>query len=432
MVKYYLKNIYQLFTVFVVSFIQVSDTISVKNMHDMQSSHLSLRYGTSITPTLVRGIIGKLPPHLKIIDPRKFDDEAKMDFAANFFTSRRRSKHLELDGRYPSVSALLGAAEEDLTKLYNWQSKKVIELGYDGLRKYMVKRTTSGTNFHKTVEFLLAELQKNGSISDESCDKALKEKALSENYGYIGSILPVLKKIPKTDWMKLEKATKNHYYCFQGRFDAIVEIEGEPTLVDWKTVSAESYKHDTSSKVNDLKRLYGVPLQVAAYIASVNSDPEYQTMPKIRQGAVVLAYEASLEDQQPVIRPADVVIIRPDDLKEYYKILAEKINSFWWKMMHPKKGDKDINGNINFVFNPALRPPPPKKEEKKPEVIVLEDEVIVDKPIASQEGQNSQEKKEEPLKASKFYAMFESKNNKKATTTEKKDSKTMNKSVFGV
>uniref|UniRef100_A0A914YWN3 PD-(D/E)XK endonuclease-like domain-containing protein n=1 Tax=Panagrolaimus superbus TaxID=310955 RepID=A0A914YWN3_9BILA len=294
----------------------------------------------------------------------------------------------------------------------------------------MVKRTTSGTNFHKTVEFLLSELQKNGNMSDESCNKALNEKALAENHGYIASILPVLKKIPKTDWMKLEKATKNHYYCFQGRFDAIVEIEGEPTLVDWKTVSADSYKHNTTSKVNDLQRLYGVPLQVAAYIASVNTDPDYKTMPKIRQGAVVLAYESVIEDKEPIIKPADVVIIRPDDLKEYYKILAEKLNSFWWKMMHPKKGDKDINGNINFVFNPALRPPASKKVDKKADVIVLEDEVIIDSPTTASEDQKLQEK-EEPQKAAKYYAIFDSKNNKKVASG-KEDDKSNNKAAFGI
>jgi hypothetical protein len=393
------------------------------NEKEMKPSQLSFRYGTSIMPTLVRGVIGKLPPHLNIIDPRKFDDEAKMDFAANLSTSRRRGKHLELDGRYPSVSALLGAAEDDLTKLHKWQADKVLELGYDGLRKYMVKRTQSGTNFHKTIEFLLTELQKTGSISEESEKKAVMEKAEEENRGYIEGIIPFLKTIKKTDWMKLEKATKNHYYCFQGRFDAIIEIEGEPTLVDWKTVSSASYKHHG---VNDLKRLYGVPLQVCAYIACVNTDPDYQAMPKIKQGAVVLAYEDG--------RPAEAVIIRQDDLKEYYKILAEKINSFWWKMLHPRKGDKDRNGNINFVFNPALCPPPSKEDDKKPEIVVLDDEVIIESPTASIEDQKPKEEvTEKPAKTEQYYAIFETKSKKATTTASDGNSNSkVKKSVFGI
>uniref|UniRef100_A0AC35FBQ8 PD-(D/E)XK endonuclease-like domain-containing protein n=1 Tax=Panagrolaimus sp. PS1159 TaxID=55785 RepID=A0AC35FBQ8_9BILA len=356
------------------------------NEKEMKPSQLSFRYGTSIMPTLVRGVIGKLPPHLNIIDPRKFDDEAKMDFAANLSTSRRRGKHLELDGRYPSVSALLGAAEDDLTKLHKWQADKVLELGYDGLRKYM-------------------------------------EKAEEENRGYIEGIIPFLKTIKKTDWMKLEKATKNHYYCFQGRFDAIIEIEGEPTLVDWKTVSSASYKHHG---VNDLKRLYGVPLQVCAYIACVNTDPDYQAMPKIKQGAVVLAYEDG--------RPAEAVIIRQDDLKEYYKTLAEKINSFWWKMLHPRKGDKDRNGNINFVFNPALHPPASKEDNKEPDVVVLDDEVIIDSPTASTEDQKPKEEvTEKPAKTEQYYAIFEAKSKKATTTTSDGNSNSkVKKSVFGV
>ena len=397
------------------------DEMNFEEEKEMKQTQLSFRYGTSIMPTLVRGVIGKLPPHLKIVDPRKFDEEAKMDFAANLLTSRRRGKHLELDGRYPSVSALLGAAEDDLTKLHKWQSDKVLEFGYDGLRKYMVKRTTSGTNFHKTIEFLLTELQKNGSISEESEKKAVMEKAAEENRGYIEGIIPFLRTIRKTDWMKLEKATKNHYYCFQGRFDAIIEIEGEPTLVDWKTVSSASYKHHG---VNDLKRLYGVPLQVCAYIASVNTDPDYQTMPKIKQGAVVLAYEDG--------RPAEAVIIRHDDLKEYYKVLAEKINSFWWKMLHPRKNDKDRNGNVNFVFNPALHTPAPKEDDKKHEVIVLDDEVIIETPKAASEKEEKVKEEESP-KTEKFYPIFEKqfKNTGTTTTAETSNAK-IKKSVFGV
>jgi hypothetical protein len=360
----------------------------------MKPSHLTFRYGTSIMPTLVRGIIGNLPPHLRPIDPKKFDEEAKIDFAANFTTNRRMGKHLEIDGRYPSVSAMLGAAEEDLTKLYNWQSQKVLEMGYDGFRKYMSKRTTSGTNFHKTVEFLMKELQTTGKISDESCNKALMEKAMDENRGYIEGIIPFLKTIPKTDWMKLEKATKNHYYCFQGRFDAIIELEGEPTVADWKTVSTASYKHHG---VNDLRRLYGVPLQVVAYIVSINTDPDYASIPKIKQGAVVLAYEDG--------RPAEAVIIHENELKEYYKILAEKINAFWWKMMHPKKGDKDISGNINFVYNPALRPPPPPPP-KEPQVVEIEDDIIIETPSSQDMKPEIQEEKP---KAEKYYAIFEPK-----------------------
>jgi hypothetical protein len=37
--------------------------------------------------------------------------------------------------------------------------------------------------------------------------------------------------------------------------------------------------------------LYNDPVQVAAYVAAVNSDPAYSFLPPIKRAAIVLAYE---------------------------------------------------------------------------------------------------------------------------------------------
>uniref|UniRef100_A0AC34RQN6 PD-(D/E)XK endonuclease-like domain-containing protein n=1 Tax=Panagrolaimus sp. JU765 TaxID=591449 RepID=A0AC34RQN6_9BILA len=93
--------------------------------------------------------------------------------------------------------------------------------------------------------------------------------------------------------MCMEKKTTNHYYCYQGRFDAIIELDGEPTLVDWKTASAESIK--SVGGENTLENQYGNPIQIVAYISAVNSDPAFENFPKIKRGAIVLTFEDGRE-----------------------------------------------------------------------------------------------------------------------------------------
>lgn len=61
-------------------------------------------------------------------------------------------------------------------------------------------------------------------------------------------------------------------------------------MVDWKTINKESAKNQTAStqKVSDL---YTNPIQIAAYVAAVNSSMLYKDFPVIEDAAVVLAYE---------------------------------------------------------------------------------------------------------------------------------------------
>lgn len=93
--------------------------------------------------------------------------------------------NLELTGRYPSVSAFLGAAESDQTKLFNWQSKQIQEMGYSGFKSYMGKRTKSGTNFHNTIKNLLDGFKKSGKLTDEACRDAVEVGHLNSFYIFL-------------------------------------------------------------------------------------------------------------------------------------------------------------------------------------------------------------------------------------------------------
>lgn len=48
--------------------------------------------------------------------------------------------------------------------------------------------------------------------------------------------------------------------------------------MDWKTSSSGSKKEQSSV----LSTMYNDPLQIAAYIGAVNSDPVYSDLPKVK------------------------------------------------------------------------------------------------------------------------------------------------------
>ena len=162
---------------------------------------------------------------------------------------------------------------------------------------------------------------------------------MEENRGYIEGIIPFLKNIPHRDWMAMEKATKNHYYCFQGRFDAIVEIEWvifnlfnllkqltilevnqhsligkqlavhptnimESMIFDDFTVFHFKLLHILSQSTPIL--IIRTCLELVKYTLSKTVTKAEFTF-QIKQGAVVLAYEDG--------RPAEAVIIHEDELK---------------------------------------------------------------------------------------------------------------------
>jgi genome maintenance exonuclease 1 len=134
--------------------------------------------------------------------------------------------------------------------------------------------------------------------------------------------------------------TSHHALFYRGRFDAIVELNGIPTLVDWKTAKAgeiKSVEEDTA-----LSSLYTNPVQIAAYIGAVNADPRFEHIPTIRQGAVVRAFVDG--------QPADVVIMNEDTIEEYYKQFLNRLNYFWWQL---KNKSPTASGYISFVFNPV-------------------------------------------------------------------------------
>lgn len=72
-------------------------------------------------------------------------------------------------------------------------------------------------------------------------------------------------------------------------------------MVDWKTINALSDK-SMKGTIMRPEDLYNNPVQIAAYVAAVNSNPDGEFVKTcgdelIKQGAVILAFETGQEFQ---------------------------------------------------------------------------------------------------------------------------------------
>lgn len=185
----------------------------------------SFRYGTSLQPTTVKGVISALPSYLAPVDPMKFDEERRRIFSTNFDPQIRMGTQKNSTGRYPSVSAVIGATD-NLEKLFRWQMKMINQMGFAKFKEHSMERMRSGTEFHSKIHQLLKCIVEKGELKDQDSKKIICDNTkFSQNIDYCRGILPFLQKLKKRDWMMMEKSTKNHYYCYQGRFDAIIELE---------------------------------------------------------------------------------------------------------------------------------------------------------------------------------------------------------------
>uniref|UniRef100_A0A914CEA8 PD-(D/E)XK endonuclease-like domain-containing protein n=1 Tax=Acrobeloides nanus TaxID=290746 RepID=A0A914CEA8_9BILA len=303
-----------------------------------------VKYGTVFMQTTAQVI--KCPPWLSLNNPNS--DCTPLE-CSNIFPSERFSPRHPYDGKlYPSISTLLGCTDE-MEKLFRWQYGIVAGITHTGFIRMMKERMNSGKAFHKTIENLLKELKENGQIG-QTDSQILDEKDVKKYkiQPYIECLLPFLRTLKSEDIICLEEKTLHHQLCYNGRYDAILRIDGIPTLVDWKTINALS---DKSMKGTIMRPgdLYNNPVQIAAYVAAVNSNSDGEFVKTcgdelIKQGAVILAFETGQEYQ--------MAQLDADELTKHFDEFKKRVNQFYWKLKNHKPDRR--TGIISFVYNPNL------------------------------------------------------------------------------
>jgi hypothetical protein len=137
-----------------------------------------------------------------------------------------------------------------MENLYRWQIQKIHEEGFDGMHKTVSARKFSGCSLHSCIEYFLKELMEIGEIksSIEEMLKKVKEEQEAERkveegkgdeeskfdeesqddtrlIGYLYAIRQFLVDLKPNPLMRLEEPTYHPMLCYNGRFDAILEIE---------------------------------------------------------------------------------------------------------------------------------------------------------------------------------------------------------------
>jgi len=125
---------------------------------------------------------------------------------------------------------------------------------------------------------------------------------------YWESLQPVLADI---EAVHLVETTVFHYDLgYAGKVDCVVNYQGTPCLVDWKTGDRPK---------GSIERLYDAPLQVAAYCGAVNHRLQEEGV-QVRSARVVVA----LPNQA-----AEVFTFDPETLMGYWEQWQERLALFY-------------------------------------------------------------------------------------------------------
>ncbi|VDN53493.1 unnamed protein product [Dracunculus medinensis] len=291
----------------------------------------TIAYGTRITPTIAKNIIGSFP------------ERSLLDCAQVSFHDVERTSITRLhNGHYPSISAVLGCTQSQ-QQLYWWQLKMIKQLGgLAAFRKYMRERIDLGVRYHSFIQQLLTSWRKDGGNISEIHHRLL-EKLDDGISGYARSASHILFSLQLSNEMRLEQFTTHHRLCYHGRFDAIIRYKDALFLMDWKTSSSGSKKEQSSV----LSTMYNDPLQIAAYIGAVNSDPVYSDLPKIANGAVVVAKESGVcaTVVEMNFREIEFLFGYRQLFQDYWQKWLKCLKKFWGEL----ESRPSSQGTVSFI-----------------------------------------------------------------------------------
>jgi len=201
----------------------------------------------------------------------------------------------------PSVSKVLSATMSEQSKmaLLQWEKHQIAMLGLEGFQKMKSDTFARGHRLHKILENYLEtkQLPLVSHVTDSITQK------------HIISISELVKKLENP--LLLESAVKHPELNYCGIVDSVLKIGDTIALVDWKT--SERVKKTRAS-------LYDAPIQVAAYIGALNSDPRYQELGSICNGAVVVIYNSGL--------PADVHLYSKRQMQGFWGHWCKRLRKY--------------------------------------------------------------------------------------------------------
>ena len=201
----------------------------------------------------------------------------------------------------PSVSRVLAAtmSEQSRATLARWEAEKIALLGSDGFKKYKAELFSRGKTLHSILENFLEtrELPRPSDLDDEVSKR------------HLVSVSRIVRSVERP--LALESAVTHQALGYSGIVDCVAVLGNTVTLIDWKT----------SEKVkNSAAALYDNPLQVAAYVGAINSDPAYESLGTITHGAVVVIYNTGY--------PAMLHTFDQNQLAKYWELWCDRLKMY--------------------------------------------------------------------------------------------------------
>lgn len=183
---------------------------------------------------------------------------------------------LEPSSSLPSVTAILAAtmSQQSRASLAAWQDRMTRQLGEAGFEQHKLDTFARGHTLHRMVETYF----ETGDLPDiaEVGDPVSKLHVISFSAAMDTFTSP----------LAIESAVQHTELGYRGVVDCVARLGDQVVLVDWKTSEREKKRPAD---------LYDNPLQLAAYLGAINSDPRYSGLgANITSAAVCLVHNSGL------------------------------------------------------------------------------------------------------------------------------------------
>lgn len=196
--------------------------------------------------------------------------------------------------QFPSVSTILNITkpQEARQALQKWRDR----LGHDEANRITGNASRRGSSTHKYIrQYLLG--------NETPCPDIIRP--------YWDSLAPVISRIQAV--RLVEGFVFHDELRYAGRVDCLVEFDGVPCLLDWKTADYPKGSVD---------RLFDGPLQLAAYCGAINQTYREHGV-NVRHAALAIA----IPDQ-----PAELFWFDPEQMVEHWNKWQLRVDEYYrWR-----------------------------------------------------------------------------------------------------
>lgn len=189
--------------------------------------------------------------------------ESKLVFNSDLLLNTKKTNYL-----IPSVTSVNEIAKPVSNALINWKIANIDVLGYEAFLDFQQNILDDSNRFHAYIAQRLVDEHK---LNKVLIDQAPSEQSIRSRFNFT-QIDKVLKSLNKVLLVEQDIVHPNLFY--KGRFDCLAYFKGDLCLIDWKM---------NTNRREDIRSLYDMPVQMAAYLGAYLNDPNLTELRKNNQ-----------------------------------------------------------------------------------------------------------------------------------------------------